>query len=223
MSETKPFGVLWDMDGTIVDTVELHFQAWYAVLSDENIPITRASLRASFGQNAVGVVSAHLGRTPEAGFLAQVIARKERLFQAMVQENPVDLFPGAVEWLETLQARGVKQAVASSAPLGNISAIVDKLDLGRFFAALVPGADLPAKPAPDVFLAAARQLNLPPEDCIVIEDAIAGVAGARRAGMRCIAVTTTHKAEELPEPDVLVNRLCDLPPDIFERLRAITR
>ena len=220
MSITKPFGVLWDMDGTIVDTVELHFQAWYTVLSDENIPITRASLRAAFGQNAVGVVTAHLGRTPEADFLAEMIARKERLFQASVRENDVALFAGAIKWLEALKASGVRQAVASSAPLGNIAAIVDKLNLGKYFVALVPGADLPAKPAPDVFLEAARRLNLPPEDCIVIEDAVAGVEGARRAGMRCIAVTTTHLAEELPDPDVLVNRLSDLPEDIFERLCA---
>ena len=129
------------------------------------------------------------------------------------------LFPGALKWLQVLQARGIKQAVASSAPLENITVTVEKLDLGHFFVELVPGADLPPKPAPDVFLEAARRLNLPPEDCIVIEDSVAGVEAAHNAGMQCIAVTTTHAAEELPDPDVLVNLLSDLPEDIFEQLR----
>ena len=219
MTNPKPYGVLWDMDGTIVDSVELHFQAWFTVLSENNIPITRESLRAVFGQNAVGIVTAHLDQPPDAASLAKIIARKESLFQESVRQGQVALFPGALKWLQVLQARGIKQAVASSAPLGNITVTVEKLGLGDFFVELVPGADLPPKPAPDVFLEAARRLNLPPEDCIVIEDSVAGVEAAHNAGMQCIAVTTTHAAEELPDPDVLVNLLSDLPEDIFEQLR----
>ena len=219
MTKANPYDVLWDMDGTIVDSVELHFQAWFTVLSENNIPITRQSLRAAFGQNAVGIVTAHLDHTPEAAFLAKIIERKENLYQQSVREGQVALFPGALKWLQVLQARGIKQAVASSAPLGNITVTVEKLGLGDFFVELVPGADLPPKPAPDVFLEAARRLNLPPEDCIVIEDSVAGVEAAHNAGMQCIAVATTHAAEELPDPDVLVDLLSDLPEDIFEQLR----
>jgi beta-phosphoglucomutase len=218
MNHSSSFGVLWDMDGTIVDTVELHFQAWYTVLDERSIPITRESLRAAFGKNAVGIVSAHLDHPPEPDFLTEVIDSKEALFQQMVRENPVPVFPGATEWLETLQARGVKQAIASSAPMGNITVTVEKLDLSKYFIELVSGADLPPKPAPDVFLEAARLLGFLPEDCIVIEDAVAGVQAAQAAGMKCIAVATTHAAEELPEPDVLVDRLSDLPADVFEQL-----
>jgi beta-phosphoglucomutase len=207
------------MDGTIVDSVELHFQAWFTVLSENNIPITRQSLQAVFGQNAIGIVTAHLDQPPDAAFLAKIIDRKESLYQQSVREGQVALFPGALKWLQVLQARGIKQAVASSAPLGNIAVTVEKLDLGHFFVELVPGADLPPKPAPDVFLEAARRLNLLPEDCIVIEDSVAGVEAAHNAGMQCIAVATTHAAEELPAPDVLVDLLSDLPEDIFEQLR----
>jgi beta-phosphoglucomutase-like phosphatase (HAD superfamily) len=143
MTNTSSFGVLWDMDGTIVDTVELHFQTWFAVLSERKISITRESLRAAFGQNAVGIVSAHLERYPEPALLREIIDCKEALFQEMVREQPVPLIPGVIEWLETLQARGVKQAITLSAPVDKITAIVEKLDLGKYFAALVPGADLP--------------------------------------------------------------------------------
>jgi HAD superfamily hydrolase (TIGR01509 family) len=218
MKNSKPFGVLWDMDGTIVDTVELHFQSWYSILSARGIPITRESLRSLFGKNARGVIAGLQDHTPEAGFMEELIEHKERNFREAVREKGVPLFPGAVEWLQTLHGRGVRQAIASSAPMGNITAIVEKLDLGRYFEALVPGADLPPKPAPDVFLEAARQLDLPPERCIVIEDSVFGVQAAQSAGMRCIAVTTTHAADELPGPDVLVARLSDLPEDVFERL-----
>jgi HAD superfamily hydrolase (TIGR01509 family) len=121
-------------------------------------------------------------------------------------------------WLERLAAQGVGQAIASSAPPANIDALVDELGLRRYFTALVSGHDLPGKPEPALFLEAARLIGVPLERCVVVEDAPVGVEAARRAGMKCIAVTTTSPAQALQAADVIVERLDALPADAFKRL-----
>ncbi len=124
-------------------------------------------------------------------------------------------------WLQRLQEAGARQAVASSAPMANITALIDELGLRPYFNAIVPGADLPGKPEPVLFLKAAQALGLQPEDCVVIEDAIAGVAAAKRAGMKCIAVMTTNPAEALSAADLIVEGLDALPEDVFRRLGSV--
>ena len=97
---------------------------------------------------------------------------------------------------------------------------MDELGLRAYFDAIVSGSDLPGKPDPAVFLEVARLIGVSPERCVVVEDAVAGVRGARRAGMKCVAVTTTNPAQLLKEADVIVERLDALPLDTFERLLA---
>jgi beta-phosphoglucomutase-like phosphatase (HAD superfamily) len=117
--------------------------------------------------------------------------------------------------LARLKNAGVRQAIASSAPQENIDVLVDGLGLRQYFAAIVSGATLPGKPNPDVFLEAARQIGVPPSACVVVEDAIAGVQAARNAGMRCIAVTTTNRADKLAAADIVVDRLDELDEGAF--------
>ncbi len=217
-SPTKQ-GVIWDMDGVLVDTGEFHFQAWSQALSEHGIPFTRESFRATFGMNNAGILEVLLGETPALELLAEISDRKERLFRRAVRGR-AQLLPGVLAWLERLKAAGTRQAIASSAPPANIDALVDELGLRTYFDAVVSGFDLPGKPDPAVFLKAACLIGVPPERCVVVEDAVAGVGGARRAGMKCVAVTTTNPAQALKEADVIVERLDALPLDTFERLLA---
>lgn len=120
---------------------------------------------------------------------------------------------GAVELLEKLYSVKVRQAIASSAPEENIHVVVEELKIGGYFQALVSGQDLPAKPSPAVYLEAARQIELGPEACVVVEDAVVGVRGAKKAGMRAVGVTTTHAAEALRDADLVVVSLLDLSVD----------
>ena len=222
MQKAARQGVIWDMDGVLVDTGEFHFQAWSQALSGHGIPFTRESLRATFGMNNAGILMALLGQAPPPELLAEISDRKERLFRQAVRGR-AQLLPGVLAWLERLKAAGMRQAIASSAPPANIDALVDELGLRTYFDAIVSGSDLPGKPDPAVFLEAARLIGVPPERCVVVEDAVAGVVGARRAGMKCIAVTTTNPAQALKEANrqgVIVERLDALPLDIFERLLA---
>ena len=212
-------GVLWDMDGVLVDTGEFHFQAWSQALPEFGLQITRQFFLDTFGMNNTNILAKLLGHTPESELLNDISDRKEELFRQAVQGRAQPL-PGVRNWLERLQAASFRQAIASSAPKANIDALVDGLGLRPYFAAAVSGAALPGKPDPALFLQVARTLEVAPERCIVVEDAIAGVEAARRAGMKCIAVTTTNPAQALQAADIVVERLDVLPPDTFERLIA---
>jgi beta-phosphoglucomutase-like phosphatase (HAD superfamily) len=108
--------------------------------------------------------------------------------------------------------------LASSAPPANINALVDELEMRQYFDVLASGVDMPGKPEPSLFLEVARRIGVPPYRCIVVEDAIAGVEAAKRAGMACIAVTTTNSADALSAADIVVHRLDALPASAFDRL-----
>lgn len=210
-------GVLWDLDGVLVDTGEFHYRAWSKTLSERDIPFNREQFRATFGMNNAGILKTLLGYTAELDVVAEISDRKEELFRRAVKGYACPL-SGVHAWLKRMKNQGIKQAIASSAPPANIDVLVDELGMRSYFDVLVSGFDLPGKPDPAVFLKAARLIGVPPDRCVVVEDAVAGVEGARRAGMKCIAVTTTNPAHELKEADVVVDRLDNLPLDIFERL-----
>ncbi len=212
-------GVLWDMDGVLVDTGELHFQTWAQVLPQYGIQITTELFQATFGMNNFGVLSALLGREPEPALVAEIGGRKEREFRQLIRGR-VEPLPGVRVWLERLKADDVPQAIASSAPPANIEVLLGELDIGSYFAAVVSGFDLPGKPNPSVFLKAAHLIGVPPERCVVVEDATAGVQAAKRAGMKCVAVTTSSSARALCQADIVVARLDALPADTFRQLLA---
>jgi HAD superfamily hydrolase (TIGR01509 family) len=128
--------------------------------------------------------------------------------------------PGATEWLARLKRAGWRQAIASSAPRLNVDAMLRALRFEPYFDAIVSSEDVTAgKPDPQVFLTAAARLDVPPPECIVVEDAAAGIDAARRAGMKSVGVRRTGTLDA----DVFVTSLSDLPGDAFERLLPVGR
>jgi beta-phosphoglucomutase len=211
------YGVLWDMDGVLVDSGDYHYRAWVQALEREGISYPPEMFRATFGMDNRGVLTNLLGREPDPAWLARVSDEKEAAFRDAIRGQAVPL-PGVVLWLGRLQAAGVRQAVASSAPPANIDLLIDNLGLRNYFAAVVATAGMPGKPDPAVFLEAARRIGLPPKRCLVVEDAVAGVAAARRAGMACLAVTTTNSRQLLGAADLVVDSLADLTEETFSAL-----
>lgn len=206
---TSPYAVLWDLDGTIADTGEAHYQAWAETLAEEGQPFSRELFRQTFGMNNISILSLLYGQTPPPAEVARISDRKERAFRVAIHGR-VSLHHGVHAWLEHLQQAGYRQAVASSAPPENIEVLVDELGIRPYFNELVSGGSMSGKPAPDVFLEAARRLNVDPKKCIVVEDAIPGVQAARNAGMKCIAVTNTNSAENLVSADLITDDLSKL-------------
>lgn len=206
--------VLWDLDGTLVDSEELHWQAWRETMAAEGVPITWEQFKATFGQRNDSFVPLWLGEgaTPER--VARIGDAKEACYRRLVRERGLAPAPGAREWVERLRKEGWRQAIASSAPRENVLVMLEALGLAGAFQAIVAAEDVTAgKPDPQVFLLAAERLGVPPSRCIVVEDAPAGIEAARRAGMRSIFV----RGGDTPA-DLVVNTLAELPEDAFRRL-----
>jgi beta-phosphoglucomutase family hydrolase len=209
-------GALWDLDGTLVDSAEEHWQAWRETLQAHGLSVTQQQFRETFGWRNDAILARWLGSRVDlpAERLREIGDIKEARYRELVAQRGLTPLPGATEWIERLATRGWRQAVASSAPRANVEVVVKTLGFDRYFGALVGGEDVRhGKPEPDVFLTAAARLVTPPARCVVVEDATAGVEAARRAGMRCIGVGPRDLAA-----DVAVASLEDLAPDAFDRL-----
>ena len=198
--------ILWDMDGVLVDTGEFHYQTWQEVLRQQGIPFNRPLFQHTFGMNNAGMLAYLLGRPVEPEFVERIGGEKERLFRQAIH-GQVQALPGAAAWVDYFTRQGTPQAVASSAPQENIDLLVDELGLRDQFSFLVSAAGLPGKPDPAVFLKAAQLLHAAPGACVVIEDSHNGLQAARRAGMKSIAVATTHPADTLGEADLVIDSL----------------
>jgi beta-phosphoglucomutase len=210
--------LIWDMDGVLVDSGEAHYEAWKALFDELGLPITPEQVSSTLGMSNMPILRMWLGPDVPAARLAELADRKERYFRDLVNEH-VQILPGVLKWLERARHRGYRQAVASSAPMANIVAIVQTLGLGDAFDLIISGARLPAsKPDPAIFLQSALGLGCSAAQSIVIEDSTVGVEAACRAGMACVAVTNTRPAAELTAASLVVDSLEDLPANIFERL-----
>ncbi|HEX2981202.1 MAG TPA: HAD family phosphatase [Anaerolineaceae bacterium] len=205
----KKQAILWDLDGVLIDTGEFHYRSWEETLPGYGIPFSRELFRQVFGMNNTGTLTRLAGHTLPADLIAEISRKKEENFRTQIR-GQAELLPGVAVMLSAFHEAGLAQAVASSAPQENIDALIDELNIRRFFDAVIAGFRFPSKPDPRTFLAAAEALRIPPTGCLVIEDSVAGVEGARHAGMKCVAVTTTNPAEALTAADRVVAHPDDL-------------
>ena len=190
--------VLWDLDGTIADSEGVHFQAWQMTLERYGVTYSYADYIADFGRSNRDLLPALLQVEPGAGLVQEVSQAKEANFRRLAREQGLNPLPGVAAWLEHFRMEGVQQVVSSSGPMANIAAETDILCIGDYFVSLMSGATLPkSKPDPAIFLNSAAAVRAQPHECIVVEDSIHGVEGARRAGMGSIAVGKVARTEEL--------------------------
>ena len=215
--DLSKYGVLWDLDGVLIESSRQHLESWMSVLPRFGLTMSMELHEQTFGMNNREILTIMLGELPEVDLLRRISWEKESAFREIIR-GTVEPLMGAVELLEQLHSAKVRQAIASSAPEENIHVVVDALQIRGYFQALVSGHDLPAKPDPAVYLEAARQIELGPVACVVVEDAIVGVHGAKKAGMRAVGVTTTHPASALQGADLIVDSLLDLSVDEIVQL-----
>jgi beta-phosphoglucomutase len=196
MSEANGKAALWDMDGTMVDTAELHFQAWETVCREHGRDFTRADFAATFGRRNPEIIHTLFGERFNDEQSAALADRKEEVYRAAASAGVV-LLPGARTLLDNLHRAGFVQAIGSSAPRANLELILRLTGVARFFDAVIGSEDTQrGKPDPQVFLVAAERLGVPPARCVVFEDAVAGVQAARAGGMKGVAVRFVgHHAE----------------------------
>jgi len=210
-----PFAVLWDLDGVLVDTSQYHFAAWRRLLAEFGKQLSESEFRATFGLRNTEILPRWLPNLSHEE-VEELSKRKESYFQEVLPER-IPMLPGAERLVRELAARGIAQAVASSTPRANLEAILSRLRLP--ISVWVAAEDVArGKPAPDVFLEAAERLGMPPHRCVVVEDAVAGVEGAHRAGMACLAVATTWPRDQLRGADRVVESLEEVSVEDLRRL-----
>lgn len=204
------------MDGTLVDSGDLHFLAWREVMQAHGRELTRAAFDATFGQRNDAVLRRLLNPAIGDADIARIGDEKEARYRALVVARGIRALPGALDWVRRLDAAAWVQAIASSGPRANSEAVIDALGLHGAFAAIASAEDVThGKPHPEVFLVAAARLEAAPARCVVVEDAPPGIEAGRRAGMPTIGVRSTHPTLDA---DVVVDALTDLATDAFERL-----
>ncbi len=214
----KSRAVIWDLDGVIADTAPFHLAAWEETFRRRGIAFSAEAFRRTFGQRNDAIIKSVLGDNVSPAEIDSLGAEKETCFRHNIN-GKVKALPGVIELIRALRQHGFRQVVASSAPAANVRLVLDNLGITPDFQAVISGDEVPAgKPAPDIFLRAARRLGVPAGDCIVIEDAVAGITAAKRAGMRCVAVTTSHPRHSLAEADLVVDSLKELNVETLEKL-----
>ena len=219
---TDIYGVIWDMDGVLVDTADAHYQAWKDVLALHDIDFSRAFFEMTFGINNHNLIKKIFSTQLDEKTATEISNQKEIHYREQIKKD-LKIFPGVEELLKECKDSGFKQALDTSAPQENIDAIMQLTDLSKYFDELVSTDTLRSKKYPDAYLAASSALELQPENCIVIEDSILGIEGAKKAGMQCIAVATTHPKDKLEDADLVVASINALEVSIFLELFALAR
>ncbi len=196
--------LIFDMDGTMVDSMPAHARSWdvFARRHGVDMPVAEI-LRRTTGRNGVECIRELFGAaTPEDEALA-LIAEKEAIYRETFARD-FRAVPGFPQFAQQAHARGLRVGLATAGDRNNIDFVLRHLALDPPPAAIVGGDEgIAGKPAPDLFLEAARRLGVPPADCLVFEDAPFGIEAARRAGMRAVAICTTHSAAELAGAHVI--------------------
>ncbi|MHB1160890.1 MAG: HAD family hydrolase [Chloroflexota bacterium] len=199
-----PFAVLWDLDGVLVDTSRYHFESWRRAMSECGKELSEKEFRATFGQRNLEILRRWLPGLSEPE-MVRLSERKESYFRELLPER-IPLMPGVERLVTELADAGVPQAVASSTPRSNLEEILPRLALP--LTESVAAEDVShGKPDPEVFLKAAEKLGVAADSCLVVEDAVAGVEAARRAGMACLGVAGNWPPEQLAGADEVVDSL----------------
>ena len=200
-------GILFDLDGTLVQSEDLYQRGTQALLDpygrllEELTPLERSSIP---GRSALQNLTFYCARFGLADPPEVLVPRRMDHVCRMVEDEGVMLVPGAREILESLRLADLPCALASSSPRRYVERVLRVTGLAEFFDVVKTGDDVTAyKPDPEIFLAAARDLGIPPERCLVVEDAHSGILAGRAAGMKVLAVESEHT---LPEQRELADR-----------------
>ena len=182
-------GFIFDLDGVITDTAEYHFRGWKRLAEEEGLAFTRddnEQLRGIPRRESLLLILKD--REYSEDKILEMMERKNNYYLEFIREiSPRDLLPGTKELLEEIRAAGLKNALGSASK--NATEVLDRLGIRLLFDAIADGHSVERqKPAPDLFLHAAKQLNLPPVECVVVEDAAAGIEGAIHGGFRSIGL-----------------------------------
>lgn len=197
--------VIFDMDGTLIESTNADFLAWQKVFSDYNKVLTFQDYRPMLGMRSFAVVKDLLNISDEK---RQVIAlsKKSQYFHEVIEESGLKRVPYAIEFLNQIKGLGIPLALATSSRREKTKFVLKKVGLFSYFDVILTGEDvINGKPFPEVFLKAASALKVSVENCLVFEDAVSGIKAAKSASMKCVAVSSNHSTHLLDEADIVID------------------
>jgi beta-phosphoglucomutase len=201
------FAVIFDMDGVLADTGPIHYQSWVKIAKEIGKRFSKELFKSTFGKQSIPIIRKLVGTDYDEDLVRKWADLKEKYYREMLRDNIVPL-PGVLRLLKELNRLKFKLAVGSSGPPENVDMLLNSLEIARYFNIVITASDVKnGKPAPDVFLIASEKLKILPSNCIVIEDAPVGIEAAKNAGMKCIALETTHPAKKLSMADLVISDL----------------
>ncbi len=212
-------GVIFDLDGVLVDTVPAHYAAWERLFREEGFHFDEAVYHDKVdGRPRRDGVAAVMEGESDARIDAAA-ARKDGFFLDLIEQGKFSVFDDAVGFLDQCRAMGLKLATASSSR--NVRHILTKVGLIDRFAAVIGGDDiLRGKPDPSIFLTAASRIGVPVPACAVIEDATSGVRAAKAGGFYCLGLDRAHQPARLDGADLIVNDLLSVTPEALAQRLA---
>ncbi len=202
-------GIIFDLDGVLVDTVPAHFSAWQRMFNEYGYEFGKREYRRLVdGKPRFEGARAVMVKHSDAD-IKEAANKKNEYYAEMIERGDFRVFDAALTLVRQCQEMGLKLATASSS--ANVRTVLEKADLLQAFSVVVGGDDVQnGKPSPDIFLAASDGLGLSVDECIVIEDSSSGVQAAKSGGFMCIGLLHVDHAEELPGADIVVSSLAEL-------------
>lgn len=220
MNLDPPIGVIFDMDGVLVDSAAPHLRSWQLLAEECGGSVTDEQFADTFGRQNRDIIPILFG--PVSEFRMQALAdRKEEIYRDLIWKDP-PIIEGALELIRGLHEAGAALAVGSSGPPANIELVLVSMGVQSCISIVVSGDDVTrGKPDPQVFSLAADRLEIAPARCVVIEDAPVGLEAAGAAGAHSVGIALYHPPEALEHADLVVPRLADLTVEqVFSLVRS---
>ena len=217
MCEIK--AVIFDLDGTLLDNNDVHLKAWKQYLKENKKQISDEDFKENIsGRTNKDAIQHIYQKEMTEDEASKYYLEKEEIYRKMYR---LDIAPitGLQDFLEELHKHKIAMAIATSGIQVNIDFMFNHVPIKKYLKKIVNSGDVSkGKPDPEIFLKAAEALHIPPENCIVFEDSMAGVRAGKSAGMKVVALTTTHTPEELKEADLVIKDYNEID---FERLVSL--
>lgn len=206
-------GALFDWDGVVIDSSAAHERSWELLADEAGLPLFEGHFEQTFGKRNVELIPDILKWSDDPKEIARLGDRKEALYRDIIRDEGIAPLPGVRELLSFFRDQDIPCCVGSSTPRLNVETIMDVLGFREYFADITAAEDVTrGKPAPDVFVTAAKKIQRDPKRCFVFEDALHGIEAGLAAGAIVVAVATTHPLAELSAATLAVHRLSDLDP-----------